>query len=324
MKRITRLAWAALALTLFQPLAAVQAQVVEYYHADGLGSVRVVTRASGLESERLDYLPFGEEWNAPVNAQPRRFTGKERDVETDLDYFGARYYGSKIGRFATVDPLLDQKAALVDPRHWNRYAYVLNNPLTRIDPDGRADYLYVVSNVAKSDGVSLTAGHSNLVRFNSDTNTTTTYALWPDAHPDIAGAGLANGSGSDVRTNFPNDNPAYYSLKFGVELTPAQAAALDTAVARPSEWGYTNTCASWAASTFTDVTGVKVPASELAGITDTPRRLGDSIKAKVAGNAGAGVFPPGPGGAPGLVPAPARSSSAGGAQSGPTRRVDER
>jgi RHS repeat-associated protein len=323
MKRITRLAWTALALGLFQPLAAVQAQVVEYYHADGLGSVRVVTGANGVASERRDYLPFGEEWNAPVNSQPRRFTGKERDLETDFDYFGARYYGSRIGRFVTIDPLLDQKAALADPRHWNRYAYVLNNPLARIDPDGRADYLYVVSNVAKSQGASLTDGHSNLVRFNSDTNTTTTYGLWPDGHPDIVGAGLANGSASDVRTNFPNDNPAYYSLKFGVELTPAQVARLDAAVARPAGWGYTNTCATWAGATFTEVTGVKVPSSELAGITDTPRRLGDSIKAKVAGNAGAGAFPPGPGGAPGLVPPPAPSSSAG-APNGPPRRPDGR
>jgi RHS repeat-associated protein len=52
-------------------------------------------------------------------------------------YFGARYYGSKIGRFTTTDPFLDQSAALVDPQRWNRYAYGRNNPLRHIDPDGR-------------------------------------------------------------------------------------------------------------------------------------------------------------------------------------------
>ena len=122
------------------------AQIVEFYHLDGLGSVRAVTDMSGAVVERHDYLPFGEEWCAgppsgvcgSVTAgQPKRFTGKERDAETGLDYFGARYYGSKIGRFTTVDPVLDQKAALVNPQKWNRYAYGLNNPLRFVDPDGR-------------------------------------------------------------------------------------------------------------------------------------------------------------------------------------------
>ena len=54
-------------------------------------------------------------------------------------YFGARYYGSKIGRFTTVDPYLDQKDALFNPQKWNRYAYGRNNPLRYVDPDGRDD-----------------------------------------------------------------------------------------------------------------------------------------------------------------------------------------
>jgi RHS repeat-associated protein len=52
-------------------------------------------------------------------------------------YFGARYYGSKIARFTTIDPFLDQKAALIDPQRWNRYAYGRNNPLRYVDPVGR-------------------------------------------------------------------------------------------------------------------------------------------------------------------------------------------
>ena len=66
------------------------AQVVEYYHLDGLGNVRAMTDASGNVTERHDYLPFGEECttgpcaaNPGVGAgQPRKFTGKERDTET--------------------------------------------------------------------------------------------------------------------------------------------------------------------------------------------------------------------------------------------------
>ena len=53
-------------------------------------------------------------------------------------YFGARYYRADLGRFTTVDPVLDQQAALTDPQLWNRYAYVRNNPLRWVDPDGRA------------------------------------------------------------------------------------------------------------------------------------------------------------------------------------------
>jgi len=62
-------------------------------------------------------------------------TSKERDTETGLDYFGARYYGSNLGRFTSPDPLLESGRA-IRPQSWNRYAYVLNNPLRFVDPDG--------------------------------------------------------------------------------------------------------------------------------------------------------------------------------------------
>ena len=115
------------------------AQVVEYYHTDAIGNVRAITDASGSVIERHDYQPYGEEWLPQGGTQPLRFTGKERDAETGLDYFGARYYGSKIGRFTTVDPVLDQKDALLNPQKWNRYAYGRNSPLRYVDPDGRDD-----------------------------------------------------------------------------------------------------------------------------------------------------------------------------------------
>lgn len=119
------------------------AQQVRYYHLDAIGSVRAVTNASGAVVERHDYLPFGEEWCGTAvcgtvpGGTPRRFTAKERDAETGLDYFGARYYGSKIGRFTTTDPVYTWRENLVDPQRWNRYAYARNNPLRYIDPDGR-------------------------------------------------------------------------------------------------------------------------------------------------------------------------------------------
>lgn len=118
--------------------AAVSAQAVEYYHLDAIGSVRVVTDHTGVVIERHDYLPFGDEVTPPPVTQSRQFTGKERDAETGLDYFGARYYSAKRGRFTTVDPLYTWQENLVDPQRWNRYAYARNNPLRFTDPDGRA------------------------------------------------------------------------------------------------------------------------------------------------------------------------------------------
>lgn len=65
------------------------------------------------------------------------FTGKERDVESGLDYFGARYYNSNTGRFMSPDPKLITKRRVLDPQQWNMYGYTRNNPLTAIDPDGK-------------------------------------------------------------------------------------------------------------------------------------------------------------------------------------------
>jgi RHS repeat-associated protein len=134
--------------------------VVEYYHLDAVGNVRAVTDEAGNVVERHDYLPFGEECTTGACAanpglgagQPRKFTGKERDQETGLDYFGARYYGSKIGRFSTVDPVYTWRENLVDPQRWNRYAYARNNPLRYVDPDGRAVMLAHAAGAPKKPG----------------------------------------------------------------------------------------------------------------------------------------------------------------------------
>ncbi len=64
-----------------------------------------------------------------------KFTGKERDAESGLDDFGARYYASSLGRFMQADePFADQNAS--DPQSWNVYVNVRNNPLRFSDPTG--------------------------------------------------------------------------------------------------------------------------------------------------------------------------------------------
>lgn len=75
-----------------------------------------MTDENGDVITRHDYLPYGEEWNEPPTNDTRRFTGKERDSETGLDYFGARYYGAGIGIFTAVDPIVTVDANLADPK----------------------------------------------------------------------------------------------------------------------------------------------------------------------------------------------------------------
>ena len=117
-----------------------------YLTSDYLGTPRVITDANGAVKARHDYHPFGEEigLRGGRNADPlkyvsdnlrQKFTSKERDNETGLDFFGARYYGSTIGRFTSADPLM-ASAETADPQSWNRYSYALNNPLRYVDPDG--------------------------------------------------------------------------------------------------------------------------------------------------------------------------------------------
>jgi RHS repeat-associated protein len=85
------------------------------------------------------FLPFGEEENPQMGVNHYKFTSKERDQssgEAGLDYFGARYYASTTARFLSVDPTrLSIKTT--DPQTWNRYTYVLNKPLSFVDPNGK-------------------------------------------------------------------------------------------------------------------------------------------------------------------------------------------
>jgi RHS repeat-associated protein len=81
------------------------------------------------------------------------FTGKERDAETGLDYFGARYYSGAQGRFTSPDPKEYTQRTIEHPQKWNKYAYVRNNPLVMIDPDGQDDF-YVFRPTASSTSAS--------------------------------------------------------------------------------------------------------------------------------------------------------------------------
>ncbi len=110
--------------------------------ADHLGSTDEITLASGAIDKTTVYYPYGGEISVigPNFANNYKFTGKERDTESGLDMFGARYYGSGLGRFMTPDwaakPVTVPYAHFGNPQSLNLYSYVNNNPTTTADPDG--------------------------------------------------------------------------------------------------------------------------------------------------------------------------------------------
>ncbi len=153
----------------------------QYLTSDPLGSTRLITTGTTTPAKSgcSDYLPFGQEipatWGArnctPDPSETIKFTRKERDAETGLDFFEARYFSSAQGRFTSPDefkggglddPLTDKSeetigplpyADITDPQTLNKYGYVRNNPLRYVDPDGHdfSDYLQGAINAFTSD-----------------------------------------------------------------------------------------------------------------------------------------------------------------------------
>jgi RHS repeat-associated protein len=115
-----------------------------YLTVDHLGSTRMTTDSTGTIPARFDYQPFGKQLSTTNRATtagygqlgPRqKFTGKERDAETGLDYFGARYFSGAQGRFTSPDAFY-KDSHVADPQSWNKYAYARDNPLRYVDPTG--------------------------------------------------------------------------------------------------------------------------------------------------------------------------------------------
>jgi RHS repeat-associated protein len=110
-----------------------------YYASDQINSTRLVTDSTGAVVHSAQYDPYGglyKTWVDTYHPKPG-FSGKEREFGSEMDYFGARYYGHKQYRFLSVDPIITKDNALINPQLWNLYVYCGNNPLTFFDPDGR-------------------------------------------------------------------------------------------------------------------------------------------------------------------------------------------
>jgi RHS repeat-associated protein len=117
-----------------------------FYHGDQLGSTRLLTDSTGTTTWSATYLPYGQEWNPVSTTNHYKFNGQERDSESGLDDFGARYYSSNFGRFVSADwseiPVPVPYANLTNPQTLNLYAIVYDNPETFADLDGHTSTSY--------------------------------------------------------------------------------------------------------------------------------------------------------------------------------------
>lgn len=133
-----------LLLATVQPNSTGTGTTTYHYHLDHLGTTRRITDDNDVIVGVHDYHAFGPEASGGSTERSlslMKYTGHERDIvdahPDSLDYMMARYYSPTLGRFLSVDPVLDVKQATSTPQAWNRYAYVRNNPVRFTDPTGK-------------------------------------------------------------------------------------------------------------------------------------------------------------------------------------------
>src|SRR5215475_13629792 len=125
-----------------------------YYFSDHLNTASVITDSAGNIKAESDYYPWGGELQFVNNdSNHYKFGSKERDNETGLDFFEARYFSSTQGRFTSPDEFAGGPdelynfadnasdnptfyADLTNPQSLNKYQYAYNNPLRYTDPNG--------------------------------------------------------------------------------------------------------------------------------------------------------------------------------------------
>ena len=202
---------------------------VHYYFSDHLGSHSLITDVNGTmpPQEESDFYPYGGE--IPVSGSDTnhyKFTGKERDAESGLDDFEARYYGSSLGRFMTPDwaakPTSVPYAKFGNPQSLNLYSYVQNSPTSVADLDGHelidTEALlstitsFLSSSHSASGSVSTDAGHSidkagpvtvNARAFSADASASASYGLGgvkASAQTAVAVANISTTEGSTGTT----------------------------------------------------------------------------------------------------------------------------
>jgi RHS repeat-associated protein len=232
---------------------------------DQLGSTRLVTDQSGNVVGRHDYLPFGEEVGANMagrNGQwgstadlTQRFTGKERDSETGMDFFGARYYGSALGRWTSPDLVNLTDDRILNPSNTiNKYIYGGNNPLKYVDPDGEDITLFYTNGG--------TAGHAMLLAYNQQTGDSAVQSFGPANHSNatelemfvgIPVPGTANYGFQDIKS--PDQLRQEYS-SITIQTSPEETQKAIQYIRTHSDGNYdtyTNNCTTTCAKILRDL-----------------------------------------------------------------------
>ncbi len=106
-----------------------------FYLRDILSTVSALADSTGSIINTYEYSPYGTPDPAGI-ADPFGFTGRTYQPDSGLVYYRARFYDPQIGRFISKDRF---KVHSQEPRRYNPYAYVLNNPINYIDPTGYED-----------------------------------------------------------------------------------------------------------------------------------------------------------------------------------------
>ncbi|HXH48683.1 MAG TPA: RHS repeat-associated core domain-containing protein [Terriglobia bacterium] len=106
-------------------------------HANNLGTTTVVNDQTGTELQDQLFYPWGQSWTRTGLGYDMRFAGMHQFESPELLYpTDFRKYNPALGRWMTPDPADMAAADPSNPQSWNRYAYVLNNPVTLTDPLG--------------------------------------------------------------------------------------------------------------------------------------------------------------------------------------------
>ena len=205
-----------------------------------------------------DYYPYGEilrsyTLGSGVNNK-YYFTEKERDTETNYDYFGARYYDSELARWLQVDPLSSRRPGL------SPYNYCQNNPVVRIDPTGMLDergdeekskasvfsnfiekvssfFSSIFSNQSSETDENNNVGQTNTIKTITELSvsakkftkkTTNGLQTVRDFSSDV---NLAAG----VTTLCTGGNPVPYAIQIGTGIIAASASGLKAAITRGSD-----------------------------------------------------------------------------------------
>ena len=161
--------------------------------------------------ERNSTAAIGLRASAQLNRIWPRYTGKERDTESGLDYFGARYYASSMGRWMSPDwadkPEAVPYSDLSNPQSLNLYGYVSNNPLSKDDPNGHdpSDLTYD----GQAHTITLTSSDGKTVGSWPAANNVAIHAPAPNYDstiPSYCKAAVLGAVNSQFGTNFANAN----------------------------------------------------------------------------------------------------------------------